>query len=175
MRSMISCLIPRQHPCLPLPRAHEAVPVGTLGRMVPALPPLTAPHGRGRHRSGSGHGLQRRVGRVLVHAGVDVGPGAVAGPRDISELLAQALEGYPRTAAESDGAAPEGADAGELIAQALAAVAPRAEGAKEKPSEAVSSGGQDAGRGVPEAQTPAEGGGVVEPSGRHATGEGVED
>ena len=33
----------------------------------------------------------------------------------------------------------------------LAAVAPRAEGAKEKPSEAVASGGQDAGRGVPEA------------------------
>ena len=100
---------------------------------------------------------------------------AVAGPRDISELLAQALEAYRRTAAGSDGAAPEGADAGELIAQALAAVAPRAEGAKEKTSEAVASGGQDAGRGVPEAQTPAEGGGVVEPSGRRAKGEGVED
>ena len=95
---------------------------------------------------------------------------AVAGPRDISELLAQALEAYRRTAAGSEGAAPERADAGELIAQALAAVAPRAEGAKEKPSEAVASGGQDAGRGVPEAQTPAEGGGVVEPSGRRAKG-----
>ena len=87
---------------------------------------------------------------------------AAAGPRDISELLAQALEAYRRTAAEGDGAAPEapgrGADAGELIAQALAAVAPRAEGAKEKPSEVVASGGQDAGRGVPEAQAPAEGG-----------------
>ena len=47
---------------------------------------------------------------------------AVAGPRDISELLAQTLEAYRRTAAGSDGAAPEGADAGELIAQALAAV-----------------------------------------------------
>ena len=42
---------------------------------------------------------------------------AMAGPRDISELLAQALEAYRRTAAGSDGAAPEGADAGELIAQ----------------------------------------------------------
>ena len=40
----------------------------------------------------------------------------MAGPRDISELLAQALEAYRRTAAGSDGAAPEGADAGELIA-----------------------------------------------------------
>ena len=100
---------------------------------------------------------------------------AVAGPRDISELLVQALEAYRRTAAGSDGAAPEGADAGELIAQALAAVAPRAEGAKEKPSEAVASGGQDAGWGVPEARTPAEGGGVVEPSGRRAKEEGVED
>ena len=49
------------------------------------------------------------------------------------------------------------------------------ERAKEKPSEAAASGGQDAGRGVPEAQTPAESGGVVEPSGRRAKGEGVED
>ena len=64
----------------------------------------------------------------------------MAGPRDISELLARALEAYRRTAAGSDGAAPERADAGELIAQALAAVAPRADGAKEKPSEAVASG-----------------------------------
>ena len=104
---------------------------------------------------------------------------AAAGPRDISELLAQALEAYRRTAAGGHGAAPEapgrGADAGELIAQALAAVAPRAEGAKEKPSEVVASGGQDAGRGVPEAQAPAESGGIVEPSGRRAKGEAVED
>ena len=99
---------------------------------------------------------------------------AVAGPRDISELLAQALEEYRRTAVRSGGAAPEGADAGELIAQALAAVAPRTEGAKETPTEAVSSGGQGAGRGVPKAQTPAEGGGVVEPSGGRAKGEEVE-
>ena len=100
---------------------------------------------------------------------------AVAGPRDISELLAQALEEYRRTALRSGGAAPEGADAGELIAQALAAVAPRTEGAKEASTEAVSSGGQDAGRGVPKAQTPAGGGGVVEPSGGRTKGEGVEE
>ena len=93
---------------------------------------------------------------------------AVAGPRDISELLAQALEAYRRTAAGSDGAAPGGADAGELIAQALAAVGPRTEGAKETQTEAVSSGRQDAGRAVLKAQTPAEGGGVVEPSGGRA-------
>ena len=99
---------------------------------------------------------------------------AVAGPRDISELLTQAPEEYRRTAVGSGGAAPEGADAGELIAQALAAVAPRTEGAKETPTEAVSSGGQGAGRGVPKAQTPAEGGGVVEPSGGRAKGEEVE-
>ena len=99
----------------------------------------------------------------------------MAGPREISELLAKALEAYRRTAAGSEGAAPEGGDAGELIVQALAAVAPRAEGAKEKPSGAVASGGQDAGRGVPEAQTPAEGGRVVEPSARRAKEEGVED
>ena len=100
---------------------------------------------------------------------------AAASPREMSELLAQALEAYRRTATGSDGAAPEGAYAGELIAQALAAVAPRTEGAKETPTEAVSSGRQDAGRGVPKAQTPAEGGGVLEPSGGRAKGEGVED
>ena len=62
---------------------------------------------------------------------------AAAGPRDISELLAQALDAYRPTAARGDGAALEapgrGANAGELIAQALAAVAPRAEGTGEKP------------------------------------------
>ena len=39
----------------------------------------------------------------------------------------------------------------------------------------VASGGQDAGRGVREAQAPGVGGGIVEPSGRRAKGEGVED
>ena len=71
---------------------------------------------------------------------------AASGPRDISELLAQALEAYRRTAAGGDGAAPEGpgrgADAGELIAQALPAVAPRAEGAKEMPLEVLLRGGR---------------------------------
>ena len=129
------------------------------------------------------HGTQGAAPMGRPTAGEQTGDAAqeaaAAGPRDISELLAQALEAYRRTAAGRDGAAPEapgrGADAGELIAQALAAVAPRAERAKEKPSEVVASGGKDAGRGVPEAQAPAEGGGVVEPSGRRAKGEGVED
>ena len=61
-------------------------------------------------------------------AGYAAQESAAAGPRDISELLAQALEAYRRTAARGDGAAPEGpgrgADAGELIAQAHAAVGP---------------------------------------------------
>ena len=129
------------------------------------------------------HGVQGAapIGRPTAgeQAGDAAQEAAAAGPRDISGLLAQVLAAYQRTAAGGGGAAPEapgrGADAGELIAQALAAVAPRAEEAKEKPSEVVASGGQDAGRGVPEAQAPAEGGGVVEPSGRRAKGEGVED
>ena len=58
---------------------------------------------------------------------------AAVGPRDISELLAQAPDAYRQTAAGGDGAAPEapgrGADAGGPITQALAAVAPRTEGA----------------------------------------------
>ena len=107
------------------------------------------------------HGMQGAAPMGRTTAGEREGDAAqeaaVAGPRDISELLAQALEEYRRTAVGSGGAAPEGADAGELIAQALAAVAPRTEGAKETPTEAVSSGGQDAGRGVPKAHTPPEG------------------
>ena len=61
---------------------------------------------------------------------------AAPGPRDISELLAQVLDAYPREAAGGEGAAPaapgSGADVGELMAQALAAVAPRTEEAKEE-------------------------------------------
>ena len=93
------------------------------------------------------------VGRTTtgVQAGEDAAQeAAVAGLRDISELLAQALEAYRRTAVRSGGAAPEGADAGELIAQALAAVAPRTDGAKETSTEAVSSGGTGRGAGCAE-------------------------
>ena len=150
---------------------------------VPGAAPPEVPTGPEPVVPGGGppltRGMQGTAPMGRATAGEQAGDAAqeagVAGPRDISELLAQALEVYRQTAAGSDGAAPEGADAGKLIAQALAAVAPRAEGAKEKPAEAVASGGQDAWRGVPEAQTPAEGGGVVEPSGRRAKEEGVED
>ena len=97
---------------------------------------------------------------------------AAAGPRDISELLAQALDVYRREAAGSEGAAPAApgreADVGELIAQAPAAVAPRTEGAKGEPSERAHSEGQDTGRGVQVAQAQGMGSGVVEPSGERA-------
>ena len=180
---------PAAAPPLAVPQP-ELTAVGSPPRTVqvpdPAVPrgaPPVVPTGPEPVVPGAGRPLTRGMqgaapmGRATAgeQAGNPAQEAAVAGPRDISKLLAQALEVYRRTAAGSDGAAPEGADAGELIAQALAAVAPRAEGAKEKPSEAVASGGQDAGRGVPEAQTPAEGGGIVEPSGRRAKGEGVED
>ena len=150
--------------------APPVVPTGSEPVVLGGGPPLT----RGMQDAAP-------MGRPTVgeQAGDAAQEEAVAGPRDISELLAQAPEAYRRTAAGSDGAAPEGpgrgADAGELIAQALAAVAPRAEGAKEKPLEVVASGGQYAGRGVPKAQTPAEGGGVVGPSVGRAKEEGVED
>ena len=69
---------------------------------------------------------------------------AAAGPRDISQLLAQALDAYRREAAGGEGAAQAApgseADVGELIAQALAAVAPRTEEAKEEPSEGLTQG-----------------------------------
>ena len=149
--------VPREAPPV-VPTDPEPVVQG--GRLPPAHGVQgAAPMGRTTTRKREGDAAQEAAG---------------AGPRDISELLAQALEEYRRTAARSGGAAPEGADAGELIAQALAAVAPMTEGAKETPTEAVSSGGQDAGQGVPKAHTPAEGGGVVEPSGGRAKGEGVE-
>ena len=178
---------PAAAPPLPVPQpGHTAAgsPPRTLQVPDPAVPrgaPPVVPTGPEPVVPGGGppptRGMQGAAPMGRPTAGEQAGDAAqeaaVAGPRDISELLAQALDAYWRTAAGSDGAAPEGADAGELIAQALAAVAPRAEGAKEKPSEAVASGGQGAGRGVPEAQTPAEGSGV--PSGRRAREEGVED
>ena len=102
---------------------------------------------------------------------------AAAGPRDISELLAQALDAYQREAAGSEGAtqaAPGNeADVGELIAQALAAVARRPGEAKEEPSERADLGGQGTGRVVQETPAQAMGGGVVEPSGESAKVEGV--
>ena len=104
---------------------------------------------------------------------------AAAGPRDISELLAQALDAYRREAAGGEGAAQAApgseADVGELTAQALAAIAPRTEEAKEEPSEGADSGGQGTKRGVHETQTKTMDSGVLEPSRERAKVEGVED
>ena len=82
------------------------------------------------------HGVQDATPMGGPTAGVQAAnaaqEAAAAGPRDISELLAQALDAYRREAAGSEGAtqaAPGSeADVGELIAQALAAVAPRNQG-----------------------------------------------
>ena len=160
-----------------VPVPEPAVPRGA-PPVVPRGPEQVAPSG-----PPPTHGVQGAAPMGGPTAGERAGDAAqeaaAAAPRNISELLAQALDAYRRAAAESDGAAPEApgreADVGELIAQALAVVAPRAEGAKEKPSERVASGGQDAGRGEPEARAPAMGGRVVAPSGERAKGEGVED
>ena len=160
--------VPVPDPAVPR-RAPPVVPRGP-EPVVPSGPPPT--HGVQGAAPMGGPTAGERAGDAAQEA-------AAAGPRDISELLAQTLDAYRRAAAGSDGAAPAApgreANVGELIAQALAAVAPRAEGAKEEPPERIASGGQDAGRGVPEAQAPEMGGGVVEPSGERAKGEGVED
>ena len=104
---------------------------------------------------------------------------ATAGPRDISQLLAHALDAYRREAAGGEGAAQAApgteADVGELIAKALAAVAPRMEDANEEPSEGADSGGQGTERGVQETQAQAMGSGLLEPSVERAKVEGVED
>ena len=104
---------------------------------------------------------------------------AATGPRDMSELLAQALDAYRREAAGGEGAAHatpgSEADVGELIAQPLAAVAPGTEEATEKPSEEADSGGRGAGRGVQETLAQAMRSGVVEPSGERAKVKGTED
>ena len=114
-----------------------------------------------------------------VHAAHATQEAAEASPRDISELLAQALDAYRREAAGGEGAAQAApgseADVGDLIAQALAAVTPRTEEAKEEPSEGADSGGQGRERGVRETQARATDSGVVEPSGERAKVEGVED
>ena len=104
---------------------------------------------------------------------------AAARPRDIGELLAQALDAYRREAAGGEGAAQAApgseADVGELIAQALAAVTPGTGEANEEPSEGADSGGQGTERGVQETQARATDSGAVEPSGERAKVEGVED
>ena len=102
-----------------------------------------------------------------------------ARPRGISKLLTQALDAYRREAAGGEGAAqaaPENeADVGELIAQALAAVNPRTEEAKEELSEEAGSGEQGTERGVTETQARATDDGAAELSGERAKVEGVED
>ena len=126
------------------------------------------------------HGVQDAPPTVGPTSEVQAAQEATAaGPRDMSELLAQALDAYRREAAGGEGAAQAAtgseADVGDLIAQALAAVAPRTEEAKEEPSEGAASGGQGAERGVQETQAQAMESGVVEPSGERVKVEGVED
>ena len=139
-----------------------APPVVPRGPMpVPGGPPPT-------------HGVQDAQGPTAeVEAANAAREAAAAGPRDISELLAHSLDAYRQEAAQ---AAPGSeADAGKLIAQAVAAVAPRTEEAREEPSEGADSGGHGTERGVQETQAQAMGSGVVEPSGERARVEGVED
>ena len=149
-----------------------AVPRGAL----PVVPTRPRPLPSGPPPTHGGQGAAPMGGPTAGERAEDAAQeAAAAGPRDMSELLAQALDAYRRAAAGSEGAAPAApggeADVDELIAQALAAVAPRKEGAQEEPSERVDSGGQDTGRGVPEAM----GSGVLEPSRESAKEEGVED
>ena len=174
---------------VPLPRPTAAgSPPRTVPVPDPAVPrgaPPVVPRGPKPVPSGPPptHGVQGAApmgGPTAGERAEDAGQeAAAAGPRDISELLALALDAYRRAAAGSEGAVPGApgreADVGELIAQALVAVAPRTEEAKEEPSERVDSWGQDTGRGVPEAQVQAMGSGVLEPSGERAKEEGVEN
>ena len=67
------------------------------------------------------------------------------------------------------------ADVCELIAQALAAVTPRAEDAKEELSKEAGLEGPGTERGVTEMQERAADDGAIEPSGERAEVEGVED
>ena len=81
------------------------------------------------------HGVQDAPPMRELPAEVQVAPAAkdaaAARPRDSSELLAQAVDTYRREVAGGEGAAQAApgkeADVGELIAQALAVVTPRAE------------------------------------------------
>ena len=96
-----------------------------------------------------------------VQAAIAAQDAAATGPRDTSELLAQALDAYRREAAGGEGAAHATpgieADVGDLIVHALAAVAPGTEGATEKPSEEANSKGLGAGRIVEETQAEGDG------------------
>ena len=159
-----------------VPVPDPAVPRGAL----PVVPTRPKPLPSGPPPTHGGQGAAPMGGPTAGERAEDAAQeAAAAGPRDMSELLAQALDAYRRAAAGSEGAAPAApggeADVDNLIAQALAAVALRKEGAQEEPSERVDSGGQDTGRGVPEAQAQAMGSGVVEPSGESVKEEGVED
>ena len=118
------------------------------------------------------HGVQDEPFMRGLPAEVQAAPAAqdaaAARPRAISELLAQALDKYRREAAGGKGAAQAApgkeADVGGLIAQALAAVTPRVEEAKEELSKESGSGGQGTERAVTETQERAADDGAVEPS-----------
>ena len=167
---------PPQATPAPEPRAESSVPQGA----PPVVPggPLPVPGGpppvHGVHDAPPMGGLPAEV-----QAAPAAQEAAAARPRDISELLAQALDTYRREVAGGEGAAQAAwgneADVGELIVQALAAVTPRTEEAKEELSEEAGSGGQGIERGVRETQARASDDGAVEPSGERAKVEGVED
>ena len=112
---------PAAAPTLAVPQTgHTAAgsPSGTVPLPDPAVPrgaPPVVPTGPEPVVLGGGpprtHGMQGAapMGRPTAgeQAGDAVQEAAAAGPRDISELLAQALDAYRRTAAGGDGAAPE--------------------------------------------------------------------
>ena len=169
---------PPQATPAPEPRAESAVPQGApLAPLVPAGP-VPVPGG-----PPPAHRVQDAPPMRGLPAEVQAAPAAqdaaAARPRDISELLVQALDTYRREIAGGEGAAQAApgkeADVGELIAQALAVVPPRSEEAKKELSEKAGSGGQGTEREVTETQERAAGDGAVEPSGERAEVKGVED
>ena len=167
---------PPQATLAPERKAGSAMPQGA--PLVVPGGPMPVPGGPPR-----AHGVQDAPPMGGLPAEVQAAPaaqeGAAARPRDISKLLAQALDTYRQEAAGGGGAAQAAtgseADVGELMAQALAAVTPRTEEAKEELSQEAGSGGQGTERGVTETQARATDDGAVEPSGERAKVEGVED
>ena len=161
----------------PPPQAAPAIDLAVPRGAPPVVPRRPMPVPGGPPPTHGVQDAQRPTAEVLAANAAQ--EAAAAGPRDISELFAQALDAYWREAAEGEGAAQAApgseVDVGELIAQALAAVAPRTEEAKEETWEGADSGGQGTERGVPETQAQAMGSGVVEPSGECAKVDGVED